>query len=68
VSGSQQQRDPQGQPRERLVRLDLPDLSFPLVTMPGVFGAQRVDRGTVVLLRNIPAPGPCTAVVDLGTG
>ncbi len=39
-----------------------------LATAAGVFGAARVDRGTVALLRHVPAPGPCTSVVDLGTG
>jgi 16S rRNA (guanine1207-N2)-methyltransferase len=51
-----------------MVQLRLPDLSAELVTASGVFAAQRVDRGTLALLRQAPAPAPCTSAVDLGAG
>ena len=45
-----------------------PGISAELRTESGVFGAQRVDRGTMVLLRNAPGPLADTGVVDLGSG
>jgi precorrin-6B methylase 2 len=41
---------------------------LPLVTASGVFGAQRVDHGTLVLLRNAPRPPVCASAVDIGAG
>jgi hypothetical protein len=43
-------------------------MSAELRTASGVFGAQRIDRGTLVLLRTAPAPAARTGVLDLGTG
>lgn len=62
--------EPDGPARERTVRLDVPGRaeSLPLVSAEGVFGTQRVDHGTGVLIRHAPAPAPCTGVVDLGCG
>lgn len=34
----------------------------------GVFGAQRVDHGTNVLIRRAPVPAACTRAIDVGTG
>lgn len=68
VTGAYRDREPAGPARSGSVRLELPDVSVGLRTAPGVFGAQRVDRGTLVLLRQAPAPEAATAVVDLGAG
>lgn len=82
VTGDYWQREPTQPAQERQVTLDLsgvpglPDVPglhglpgpVTLRTAAGVFGAQRVDRGTVVLLRNAPGPVRCSGVVDVGTG
>jgi 16S rRNA (guanine1207-N2)-methyltransferase len=53
--------------REGQVRLDIPGSGpVSLTTAAGVFGAQRVDHGTSVLIRRAPAPAACTGVMDLG--
>ena len=52
----------------RIVGLDLPDISLRLRTGRGVFGHDRVDRGTHALLRAVPPPLPRASIVDLGTG
>ena len=54
MTGAYWRQDPDGPARERTVRLDLPGVSLPLVTAAGVFGAQRVDHGTLVLLGGAP--------------
>jgi 16S rRNA (guanine1207-N2)-methyltransferase len=48
--------------------LDLPGVSIPLRTVSGVFAAERIDRGTMMLLRNAPIPAACSGVADVGTG
>ena len=68
MAGDYWQPDPPGLARERKVALDLPGLSLELTTASGVFGAQRIDHGTMVLLRRAPIPSACSGVVDLGTG
>ncbi|HEU5355320.1 MAG TPA: methyltransferase [Actinocrinis sp.] len=61
--------EPEGAARERLVRLEVQGgRSLSLVTADGVFGAQRVDHGTRVLIHQAPAPVACTGIVDVGTG
>ncbi|GAA1177705.1 methyltransferase [Pseudonocardia alaniniphila] len=50
------------------MHLRLPDITAELATASGVFGAQRVDPGTLVLLRHTPRPAVHTSVVDLGAG
>ncbi|WP_433292796.1 methyltransferase [Pseudonocardia sp. CA-142604] len=50
------------------MHLRLPDITAELATATGVFGAQRVDPGTLVLLRHAPRPAAHTSVVDLGAG
>ena len=68
VDGSYWQRHPTSDERHGVVALRLPDLSADLVTAAGVFAAQRVDRGTMALLRQMPTPTAASAVVDLGAG
>jgi aminoglycoside phosphotransferase len=68
MTGTYWQRVPEMPAREGRVHVELSDLSLSLRTSSGVFGAQRVDRGTIVLLRNAPAPAAGTGVVDVGTG
>lgn len=52
--------------RPAVVTLALPDLTVDLETDRGVFSAERVDPGTLVLLRAVePRPG---VLVDLGCG
>lgn len=55
--------------RERQVWLDIPGSGpVSVTTAAGVFGAQRVDQGTRVLIRQAPAPAACTGVLDVGAG
>ena len=55
--------------RERQVWLDIPGSGpVPVTTATGVFGAQRVDQGTRVLIRQAPAPAACTGILDIGAG
>lgn len=54
--------------RPRTVRLHLPYLSVELESDRGVFGAHRVDLGTIVLLKEAPPPPPAGEVLDLGSG
>lgn len=68
MPGNYWDREPAGSRREGRVDLRLPGLSLELATARGVFGAQRIDRGTMVLLRNAPPPAPATGSLDLGTG
>ncbi len=63
------QVEPSTPAREHEVRLDVPGRGqVSLTSATGVFGAQRVDRGTDVLIRRAPSPASCTGVVDVGTG
>ncbi len=50
------------------VRVVLPDLSFTMRTDRGVFSHGRLDAGTAVLLRLVPAPPPAGVGLDLGCG
>jgi precorrin-6B methylase 2 len=70
MGGEYWRAEPDGPARERVVALDVPGRAepLPLVSAEGVFGAQRVDRGTGILIRHAPAPAACTGVVDLGCG
>jgi 16S rRNA G1207 methylase RsmC len=60
--------DPQvaARPRELTVRLDGADL--PVRTGAGVFSSGRLDPGTAVLLRAVPAPPAEGDLLDLGCG
>ena len=54
--------------RPRTVRLRLPGLDLELQADSGVFGSRAVDLGTLVLLREAPAPPESGDVLDLGAG
>lgn len=70
MGGEYWRAEPEGPARERTVRLEVPGRAeaLALASAEGVFGTQRVDRGTDILIRHAPAPAPCTGVVDLGCG
>ena len=54
--------------RPRLVRLQLPDVDVELQADRGVFGSKGIDLGTLVLLREAPAPPATGDILDLGAG
>ncbi len=53
-------------PRE--VQLLLPDAQFALRTDRGVFGYDRIDAGTKLLLLKAPSPSPVGDLLDVGCG
>jgi len=60
---------PRARSRRGSVRLVLPDVGpFDLVTDRGVFSADGIDVGTMVLLRKIPPPPEAGHLLDLGCG
>ena len=54
--------------RPRTVHLRLPDMDLELQSDRGVFGSKGVDLGTLVLLREGPAPPAEGEILDLGSG
>ncbi len=54
--------------RPRTVHLRLPDMDLKLQSDRGVFGSKGVDLGTLVLLREGPAPPAEGEILDLGSG
>ena len=54
--------------KPRTVRLHLADLDLELAADRGVFGSRGVDWGTVILLKEAPAPPPKGDILDLGCG
>ncbi|HET7419263.1 MAG TPA: methyltransferase [Candidatus Dormibacteraeota bacterium] len=52
----------------RTLRLQLGDLQLDLYADRGVFGARAVDPGTMVLLKEAPAPPGRGDILDLGAG
>jgi 16S rRNA (guanine1207-N2)-methyltransferase len=52
----------------RDVHLSLPDMQLVLTTDRGVFGYDRVDSGTKLLLLQAPAPGATGNLLDVGCG
>ena len=52
----------------RVVQLLLPDLQLALTTDRGVFGYDRIDAGTKLLLLRAPAPAPTGNLLDIGSG
>ena len=50
------------------VRLHTGDLDLELQADRGVFGARRVDLGTLTLLKEAPAPPAEGDILDLGAG
>ena len=60
--------DPSAPSSPREVTLALPDLTVTLATDRGVFGYERVDPGTKLLLLHAPAPSARGDLLDLGCG
>lgn len=60
--------DPAGPARPRTVAVTLGGRALELLTDAGVFSADRVDLGTRVLLREVPAPPATGNLLDLGCG
>lgn len=60
--------DPTAPSAPRDVTLSLPDASFALATDRGVFGYERIDAGTKLLLLKAPTPPPAGDLLDLGCG
>jgi 16S rRNA (guanine1207-N2)-methyltransferase len=52
----------------RVVQLLLPDLQLALTTDRVVFGYDRIDAGTKLLLLRAPAPAPTGNLLDIGSG
>ena len=52
----------------RVVQLLLPDLQLAPKTDRGVFGYDRIDAGTKLLLLRAPAPAPTGNLLDIGSG
>src|SRR2546430_16410783 len=54
--------------RPHTVRLRTGNLDLELQADRGVFGARRIDLGTLVLLKEAPAPPAGGEILDLGAG
>jgi 16S rRNA G1207 methylase RsmC len=54
--------------RPRTVHLHVGELAIELQADRGVFGSRGVDLGTLVLLKEAPAPPPQGEILDLGCG
>lgn len=54
--------------KPRTVRLHLGELDLELQTDRGVFGSKGVDAGTLILLKEAPAPPHEGEILDLGSG
>lgn len=60
--------EPTAESAPREVTLWLPDASFVLMTDRGVFGYDRIDQGSKLLLLKAPPPAPTGHLLDLGCG
>ena len=60
--------EPTAESSPRDVALRLPDLTLTLRTDRGVFGYDRVDSGTKLLLMKAPSPATTGNLLDLGCG
>jgi 16S rRNA (guanine1207-N2)-methyltransferase len=67
-SGHYFEPNPSSPSAPKEIRLDLPDVSFTLITDRGVFSPDRIDTGTKHLLLDAPPPVPTGTLVDLGCG
>jgi 16S rRNA G1207 methylase RsmC len=59
---------PESEARARTVRVVLQGEPFVLRTAAGIFSPERLDAGTVVLLKAVPPPASSGALLDLGCG
>ena len=60
--------EPTTESAPRSVDLSLPDLRLRLETDRGVFGYDRIDSGTKLLLLRVPTPPSTGNLLDLGCG
>ena len=60
--------EPTTESSPRDVELVLPDIRLTLTTDRGVFGYDRVDSGTKLLLLKTPPPAPVGDLLDIGCG
>lgn len=60
--------EPTTESSPRDVQLLLPDLQLSLTTDRGVFGYDRIDAGTKLLLLRAPAPAATGNLLDIGSG
>lgn len=60
--------DPTVPSERRPIEVTLPDVAFTMHTDSGVFSHGRLDTGTAVLLRSVPAPPDHGHLLDLGCG
>ncbi len=60
--------EPTSDSSPRDVLLSLPDMQLTLTTDRGVFGYDRVDSGTKLLLLHAPAPNSAGNLLDIGCG
>jgi 16S rRNA (guanine1207-N2)-methyltransferase len=54
--------------RPSVIELVLPDATVTMTSDRGVFAADRIDPGTLILLKAIPTPVPTGHLLDLGCG
>ena len=59
---------PEGEARERTIRVVLQGEPLTLATAGGTFSPERLDAGTAVLLAAVPPPPSEGALLDLGCG
>ncbi|MBT1634465.1 class I SAM-dependent methyltransferase [Clavibacter michiganensis] len=59
---------PAGPLRTRAITVELGGRTVDVETAGGVFSPEHVDQGTLVLLRNVPAPPPEGHLLDVGCG
>ncbi|CAM2743596.1 class I SAM-dependent methyltransferase [Actinomyces slackii] len=59
---------PQGDPRSRTHRFTIRGTEHEVITAAGVFSADRLDKGTQVLLDHVPDPPAHGTALDLGCG
>jgi len=61
-------RTPTSDGAGRTVELALHDRTATCATLPGVFSVRGLDKGTAILLPELPAPHPGATCLDLGCG
>ncbi|MDO4242687.1 MAG: methyltransferase [Actinomyces sp.] len=59
---------PGGDPQEREHRFTIRGVEHEVTTAAGVFSADRLDKGTQVLLDHVPEPPEAGTLLDLGCG
>jgi len=60
--------EPASAAQRRQLRVSLAGQEVIVQTAPGIFCPDRVDIGTAVLLREVPAPPPIGNLLDIGSG